>query len=240
MVGIVDEQIQAAALERFGQLARVVAGQHDQGMCMAFRVPSSGTLTWKSLSTSSRKASNSASARSISSISSTVGLSLQDRAEQRARQQEAHREEDILFGGQPVGGLRSVRRVASRSSELIAQDLGVEQLLGVFPFVQRLGFVQPFVTLQADQFAAGGAGQAFASSVLPTPAGPSTRIGLPRRGQGRHGGNLVAGDVLLLSERNSDVVDAVEHSEFLSHWLNAIVRQKRHGCREEVYGWVDK
>jgi len=38
---------------------------------------------------------------------------------------------------------------------------------------------------------------------------------------------------LLLSERGSDVVDAVEHSEFLSHWLNVIVRQKRHGCREE-------
>ncbi len=45
------------------------------GMCLARTVPSSGTETWKSESTSSRKASNSGSALSISSTSKTTGSS---------------------------------------------------------------------------------------------------------------------------------------------------------------------
>src|SRR5438445_1126369 len=45
------------------------------GMCLALTVPSSGTETWKSESTSSRNASNSGSALSISSMSSTTGVS---------------------------------------------------------------------------------------------------------------------------------------------------------------------
>ena len=45
------------------------------GMCRAFTVPSSGIETWKSERTSSRKASNSGSALSISSTSSTTGSS---------------------------------------------------------------------------------------------------------------------------------------------------------------------
>ena len=45
------------------------------GTCRALMVPSSGTLTWKSDSTSRRKASNSVSDLSISSMSSTQGFS---------------------------------------------------------------------------------------------------------------------------------------------------------------------
>src|SRR6267143_1485389 len=45
------------------------------GMCLARTVPSSGTETWKSESTSSRKASNSGSALSISASNSTTGCS---------------------------------------------------------------------------------------------------------------------------------------------------------------------
>ncbi len=39
---------------------------------------------------------------------------------------------------------------AEHFAELVLQDLGVEQLLGVFPLIERLGLVQPFVALQAD------------------------------------------------------------------------------------------
>jgi hypothetical protein len=45
-------------------------------MVNALTVPSSGIETWKSDSTSSRKASNSSSARSISSMSSTGAMGL--------------------------------------------------------------------------------------------------------------------------------------------------------------------
>ena len=44
-----------------------------RGIETALMVPSSGMLTWKSDSSSSRNASNSSSARSTSSISSTGG-----------------------------------------------------------------------------------------------------------------------------------------------------------------------
>ena len=42
------------------------------------------------------------------------------------------------------------RRAAQHFAELVLQDLRVQQLLAVFPLVQRLGFVEPLVALQAD------------------------------------------------------------------------------------------
>jgi hypothetical protein len=59
---------QAAPLERVVELARAVGRE--------VTVPISGIVIWKSESTSSRNASNSSSARSISSIRSTTGSSL--------------------------------------------------------------------------------------------------------------------------------------------------------------------
>ena len=47
-------------------------------------------------------------------------------------------------GRQRVGGTQHV-------ADLVLQDLGVEQLLAVFPLVQRLRLVQPLVALHADQ-----------------------------------------------------------------------------------------
>ena len=62
----------------------------------------------------------------------------------------------------------------------VLQDLGVEQLLAVLPLVQRLGLVEALVALHADERQVEQGGRASASSVLPTPAMPSTRIGLCR------------------------------------------------------------
>ena len=46
------------------------------------------------------------------------------------------------------------RGTAEHFAELVLQDLRVEQLLGVFPFIQRLGLVEAFIALQADQLLA--------------------------------------------------------------------------------------
>ena len=59
--------------------------------------------------------------------------------------------------------------------------LDAQQLLLVVPLVQRLGFVESLVALQANQAGAGESATDLASWVLPVPAGPSTRIGLPSR-----------------------------------------------------------
>ena len=46
---------------------------------------------------------------------------------------------------------RQPDRAGHHFAELVFQQLGVEQLFAVLPFVQRLRFVQAFVALQADQ-----------------------------------------------------------------------------------------
>ena len=154
--GKVDVQVQAAALERVRHLARVVAGEHDERDVLGrASCPAPGTLTWKSLSTSSRNASNSVSALSISSISSTRRLGRRDGAQQRPRQDEAVGEEDVVLawrcGRRPRD---SVCAPAEHLADLVLQDLRVEQLLGVLPLVERLGLVEALVALQPDQLVA--------------------------------------------------------------------------------------
>ena len=74
-VGVVDVEVEAAALQRFGELAGVVRREDDDRPLLARIVPSSGIDTWKSESTSSSSASVSISTRSTSSMSSTTGSS---------------------------------------------------------------------------------------------------------------------------------------------------------------------
>ena len=114
------------------------------GGCAALMVPSSGMVTWKSASTSSRNASNASSVRSSSSISSTgapAGVGLQ-RLQQRPLDQEA---------------ARRTRRARCRSRSMLAFGLGEpdrDHLRGVVPLVDRGRDVEALVALQADQPAA--------------------------------------------------------------------------------------
>ena len=134
----VDEEVQAASQQRLGELARAVRGEHARpGRSRARIVPSSGTVTWKSLSTSSRNASNSWSALSISSISSTTRARRGDGAQQRALEEVVAREDVVLD-------------VVPRPS-LGAVGLDAQQLLLVVPLVERARLVEPLVALEADQ-----------------------------------------------------------------------------------------
>ena len=73
---IFDPMIKTAPLERVMNFPRAIGGQKDdRDDVFAATVPISGMVIWKSDSTSSKNASNSISARSISSISSTGGRS---------------------------------------------------------------------------------------------------------------------------------------------------------------------
>ena len=109
-------------------------------------VPSSGIVTWKSDSTSSRYASNGSSARSSSSISSTGATpsSRLQRLQQRPLQQES-RGEDVV---------RELARVDA------ARGLGeadLDHLPRVVPLVDRARDVEAFVALQADRACASSA-----------------------------------------------------------------------------------
>ena len=169
------------------------------GICLALNVPISGTVTWKSESSSSRKASNSASALSISSISSTTGFS--DVIALSSGRGSTKRSEKKTSSSLAIRSTASARPFApdQHFADLVLQDLRIEQLLGVLPFVERLALVEPLVALQADQVRGRATAPApWPRSVLPTPAGPSTRIGFLQRGrQIDHGRDSAAGDVIV-------------------------------------------
>ena len=76
-------------------------------------------------------------------------------------EEETHREKDIFFQGEPVGSIRQAGGPGQGILQFVAQQLGVEQLLGIFPLVERFGFVQPFITLETDQLPTSGAGNRF-------------------------------------------------------------------------------
>ena len=113
------------------------------GGCAAFTVPSSGMVTWKSASTSSRNASNASSLRSSSSISSTGA--------------------PAGSGSSACSSGRLIRKRSENTScsirSLSRSPLGLggadrDHLRGVVPFVHRGRDVEPLVALQADQPAA--------------------------------------------------------------------------------------
>src|SRR5450432_3858773 len=76
--------------------------------------------------------------------------------EQRTRQQEAIRKEYILFLSQPISGFRKASGATEQILKLVTQELRIQHLLGIFPFIQRFAFVQPYVTLQPDELTVGG------------------------------------------------------------------------------------
>ena len=115
-------------------------------------------LTWKSLRISSSSDSNSASDLSISSIRSTQPGRLLQRLQQRTRLDEFLGEEHVAEIVQLAERVMQRLRAAQHFAELVLEDLGVEQLLGVFPLVKRLGLVEPLVALQADHLQAAPAG----------------------------------------------------------------------------------
>src|SRR5205823_6135102 len=73
-VRVVDPVVEASPLQGVVKLARPVGGDDHDRRLLGPDGAVSGMVTWKSDSTSRRKASNSSSARSISSTSSTARL----------------------------------------------------------------------------------------------------------------------------------------------------------------------
>ena len=164
------------------------------GLRSAVMVPSSGTVTAKSDSTSSSRPSISMSALSVSSISSTVG-SVRRIAVSSGRGQQEFLAEHVGFRLVPVA----------------VPGLDPQDLLGVVPLVERAGLVDALVALQPHQARAGGlrdgarqlgladAGGAFHQQWLAQPVGEEHRCG-------RCGVGQVAG----FRQTSRDIVDVGE------------------------------
>ena len=135
-LGVVEPQVQAAALERLGQLARVVRGQqHDRVRAR---------LDAAELGDRDLEVREQLEQHRLELLVGLVDLVDQqhdrlgrgDRGHQRPLEQELLAEDVVLD------------RVPARALGL---GLDAQQLLAVVPLVQRLGLVEPLVALQAHE-----------------------------------------------------------------------------------------
>ena len=138
-----------------------------RGGVSAVIVPISGTVTWKSDRISSRYASNSSSARSISSMSRTGATPSVDSSAWRSGRRIRKSGAEDVVGGRPLG-------LAARLEQ---PDL--EHLARVVPLVDGGVDVEALVALEPDERVPSEAARTLASSVLPTPASPSSSSGRP-------------------------------------------------------------
>ena len=111
-------------------------------------------MTWKSERISSSSDSNSASDLSISSISSTQPSGCSSACSSGRGSTNSLEKNTSPKSCSWSSAACSVCGAAEHFAELVLQDLGVEQLLGVFPLIERLGLVEAFVALQADHLQA--------------------------------------------------------------------------------------
>src|SRR5207247_8343526 len=107
---------------------------------------------------------------------------------------------------------------AQHLADLVLQDLGVEQLLRVFPLVERLGLVESFVALEPDQLVAERLRHHLGELRLPYPGRSLDEDRLLQvAGEIHAGADGAARDVLELPEPLDDAFDGREHAGPRAH-----------------------
>ena len=195
-VGVVDVQVQAAALERIAHVPRVVGGQEDGRNTAGFAGPDlrNGDLEI---------------AQNLEQERLELGIGLvdlvdqqhdrprgSDGLQQRTGLEEALREKGVRLHGDPVHGLQDGAGPGDDLVDFFLDHLGVEQLLGVLPLVERLGLVQPLIALQPDERPAQAAGHRLGQLGLTHSGRPFDQDRLVRGlGQKDDGGNRPGANV---------------------------------------------
>ena len=116
-----------------------------------------------------------------------------------------------------VNGIPEVCAVAQDLVDFLFEYLRVEDLLGVFPFVERFALVQSFVTLHADQVCPGGGRPYTCDACLSNACRALNEdwfLHLLRQVDNR--GNLLAAYVFFFFERVRDVFYCAKHGISLS------------------------
>src|SRR5207244_12862606 len=117
-----NEQVEAAALERLGQLARIVRGQHDRRNLLGAH---GAQLGHAHLEVREHLEQERFELRvgAVNFVNEQEHIVLGgDGLQQRARQQEALREKDVLFLCDAVGGLCERVGAAEHVVQLVAQQ----------------------------------------------------------------------------------------------------------------------
>src|SRR3954471_8293479 len=157
-VRVVEPEIQAAALQGLGQLTRVVRREQDERVRLR--------LDHAQLRDRDLEVRQHLEQHRLELLVGLVDLvdqqhdrlGLGDRLQQRAGEKELLAE-DVVLHRLPAG--------------VGSLGLDAQELLAVVPLVQRLGLVEPLVALEADQLAAGGAGERLGQLRLADAGGAS-------------------------------------------------------------------
>jgi hypothetical protein len=203
--------VQTAALERVGHLARVVRGQDDE---RPVRGAQGAELGHRDLEVGEHLEQErlELGVGAIDLVDEqNAALRRADGAQKRPRQQEALGEEGVLLRRQLVDGVGERGGAGGDLADLVAQDLRVQELLRILPLVERLGFVEALVTLQADQLRRQRRGQRLGQLGL-ADAGRALdedRL-LHAVGEEDRGGDAAIAHIVVRAQSRDDVVDAGE------------------------------
>ena len=210
-LGIVQKQVQAAALERGGQVAGVIRGEDD-----ARRMPGhERAYLWHRyliLGEHFEQDRLQGLVRAVHLVDQEHhGIGRTDGFEQRTRGEEALGEEGALLLRDPLDRGMQIGGVAEQLADLLPQDLGVQELLAVIPLVQSLGVVLALIALQPQQPPPGRRGDGLGQLGLADSGGPLDQQGLVELGLDEYRrGQLPVGDVPVAGQRAGDVIDGLE------------------------------
>ena len=182
---VVEKQVQAAALERGGQVAGVIRGE-DDARRVAGQERAYLRHRYLILGEHFEEDRLQGLVRAVNLVDQQHhGIGRADGFEQRARSEEALGEEGALLLRDPLDRGMQVGGVAEQLADLLPQDLGVQELLTVIPLVQRLGVVLTLVALQPQQPPPGRRGDGLGQLGLADSGGPLDQQGLVEAGPGR-------------------------------------------------------
>ena len=145
--------------------------------------------------------------------------------QQGPRFQERLGEEQVAHAVKLVHGFFHGVGVVQLDADPVLQDLRVEQLLAVLPFVQSLALIQALVALHADQGQAGQGGGADGQFGLADAGRALDQQGLAEvRAHEQGGGDAARGDI-------ADVGKAIEDAFNSGEGLHQRIRRRRGGCK---------
>src|SRR5437667_3442168 len=208
----VDEEVQAPALEAVRELARVVRGEHDERDVLGPDGPELGHRDLEIGEHFEQEGLELGLGLIDLVDQQDDGLLRLDRREKRPRREEAVREERVLLAGDLRHRVWKRGRVRDQLADAVAQELGVEELLGVLPLVERLALVESLVALQTNERSRGDVRERLGELGLADAGRPLDEHGPTHpRGQEHDGGHTAARDVPGVPEPLLDLLDGLEH-----------------------------
>lgn len=199
--GVADEEIEAAPFECFAQFAGVVAGENDDGPVFGGERAELGDADLEIAQHLEQECFELGVGAVDFVDEEHDGLVAEDGSQEGPLQEEAHREEDVLFVGEAVGGFGEGVGAGESLLQLIAEQLRVQELLGILPLIESFGLVQSFVALEADEVTAERAGDGFGQFSFADAGGSFGEQGFAQLLRQVDGcGDFVAGDVLLFAK----------------------------------------